>query len=100
MAMDSWAVLAAAALVSGCAATMDQGGEPPLAGGGPCDADAAQQLVGGTADVELAERAMALSGAREFRWIPPNSAVTMDYRPTRLNVEYDEDSVVTAIRCG
>ncbi len=43
---------------------------------------------------------MELSGAREFRWIPPNSAVTMDYRSTRLNVEYDENTVVTAIRCG
>lgn len=73
---------------------------PPMAGGGPCDADAAQSLVGQPASRELAATAMRLSGARELRWIPPNSAVTMDYRPTRLNIEYDESSVVAAIRCG
>ena len=73
---------------------------PPAAGEGPCNAGAAQALVGASASQQLGADAMQRSGAREFRWIPPNSAVTMDYRPTRLNVEYDEAGTVTAIRCG
>jgi hypothetical protein len=43
---------------------------------------------------------MRLSGGRELRWIAPNSSVTMDFRPTRLNIEYDETRNVTALRCG
>lgn len=89
----------ALASVAACATLSDEDA-PPMAGDGPCDANRAQGLVGQSASQSLASEAMRLSGAREFRWIPPNSAVTMDYRPTRLNVEYDEASRVTAIRCG
>ena len=34
------------------------------------------------------------------RIIPPNSAVTMDHRPDRLNVETDADGVILRIACG
>ena len=93
----SIAALLGAGLVAACA-TM--AGEPPAAGVGPCDASAAQELVGEPASQELAAEAMRLSGAQSFRWIPEGSAVTMDYRPDRLNVEYNRDNVVTEIRCG
>ena len=93
------AALAGLSVLAACA-TVPQDAEPPVSGEGPCDASAAQDLVGQRATQNLAAEAMELSGAREFRWIPPNSAVTMDYRSTRLNVEYDENTVVTAIRCG
>ncbi|QLC24129.1 hypothetical protein HFP57_03185 [Parasphingopyxis algicola] len=97
-------IASAAAFVTlgACATTADDRpvDELPMVGGGPCDADAAQQLVGEPVSQELAVTAMRLSGARELRWIPPNSAVTMDYRPARLNIEYDEGSTVTAINCG
>jgi hypothetical protein len=84
-------------VAGGCATTSS---EPLVAGGGPCDADAAQHLVGQTATQGLASTALRFTGALDFRWIPENSAVTMDYRPTRLNIEYDSDSIITAIRCG
>ncbi len=83
-----------------CAGTMSEADTPPVAGGGPCDAVPAQALVGQPATQTLGAEAVRLSGATEFRWIPPDSAVTMDYRPTRLNVEYDQSNMVTAIRCG
>lgn len=73
---------------------------PPVAGAGPCDAEAAQGLVGQQASQALGAEAMRLSGAGQLRWIPPRTAVTMDYRPNRLNVEYDDDNIVTRIRCG
>lgn len=34
------------------------------------------------------------------RVIAPGMAVTMDHRPDRLNVEHDEDLVITRIYCG
>lgn len=40
------------------------------------------------------------SGARNLRWVGPGMAVTMDYRPDRLTVSYDEDMVILSARCG
>ena len=37
---------------------------------------------------------------RPYRIIPPNSAVTMDHRPDRLNVDVDDKGVITRIWCG
>jgi hypothetical protein len=34
------------------------------------------------------------------RIIPPGSAVTMDHRPDRLNVETDDAGIITRIYCG
>ena len=36
----------------------------------------------------------------DTRIIPPGTAVTMDFRDDRLNVETDEDGVITRIYCG
>jgi hypothetical protein len=101
---------AGAAALVGCAPDLDgydgswmpPAGEtaPRPAGEGPCDAALAQGLIGQQISESLGAEAMRLSGARELRWIAPNSAVTMDFRPTRLNIEYDEDRAVAAIRCG
>lgn len=82
------------------AACATGGGGDDVGGGGTCDAEAAQGLIGQQASSALGQRAMQLSGARTLRWIPEGSAVTMDYRPDRLNVEYDRSNVVTEIRCG
>ncbi|WP_439559816.1 I78 family peptidase inhibitor [Roseinatronobacter sp.] len=38
--------------------------------------------------------------AEATRIIAPGMAVTMDFRPDRLNVEHDEDLVITRIYCG
>lgn len=84
-------------LLAGCTTT---GSVPPVAGDGECDSAAAQFLIGEIATQELAVTAMERTGAGELRWIPENSAVTMDYRPTRLNIEYDNNLSITAIRCG
>lgn len=90
-------LIGVAAIVAGCATSP---GEPPMAGTGACDATAAQHFVGDAATQSLAASALQLTGARELRWIPENSAVTMDYRADRLNIEFDSNRTVTAIRCG
>ncbi|MEQ9243448.1 I78 family peptidase inhibitor [Roseovarius indicus] len=57
-----------------------------------CGAEALQPLVG----TPVAEHDFA-EGARI---IPPGTAVTMDYRSDRLNVETDDAGVITRIYCG
>lgn len=35
-----------------------------------------------------------------FRILPPNSMMTMDHIPTRMNIQVDGDGVVTNVECG
>lgn len=72
----------------------------PVGDGGECDAGPAQSLIGQTASSETGARALALTGARQLRWGPPRSAFTMDYRPDRVNVKYDDAMMITEVTCG
>lgn len=88
-----------AALLAGCVTTnIDPEPDPyPV---GQCDAAAAQARLGATATAELGDELLRAAGAGTLRWIPPRSAVTMDLRADRLNVEYDDNMVITRIHCG
>lgn len=92
------AVIAGLALASACATVPED--VPVMGGGGNCDADRAQSLIGRTATTELGTEAARLTGATALRWITPDSAVTMDYRPDRLNIKLDAQNRITSIRCG
>ncbi|TAK09484.1 MAG: hypothetical protein EPO38_09440, partial [Rhizorhabdus sp.] len=48
----------------------------------------------------IAEEARAAARARAVRVIRPNQAVTMDFRPDRLNIETDDGGIVLSLRCG
>lgn len=85
--------VAIALLASGCATA-------PSSNTATCNADKAQALIGRPWSDELQPQALKLSGARTLRPIPPGTAVTMDYRADRLNVEIDAGGKVTAVRCG
>jgi len=87
-------------LMSACTTPSPLNGIPEAGGGGSCNAARAQSLLGRTATTELGGEALRLTGASGLRWIPPNSAVTMDYSPGRLNIELDAQNRVTRIRCG
>jgi hypothetical protein len=65
-----------------------------------CDAAPAQGLVGQKATSEVGQRMLELTGARVLRWVPPRTAVTMDYRYDRLTVSYDDDMIIERISCG
>jgi uncharacterized protein involved in type VI secretion and phage assembly len=67
---------------------------------GRCDASRAQHLVGRQATQELGAEAQRVTGAGTLRWIPEGSAVTMDYRTDRLNIELDRSNRVLRIHCG
>lgn len=70
------------------------------AGGFECDATTAQYALGQKTSVTLAQELLAKAGASVLRWIPPRSAVTMDYSPVRLNISYDDAMVIDRITCG
>lgn len=74
----------------------------PARGADPsvCDIRRLKVLVGRPGSAVAASEALRLSGARTIRWVPPGSAVTMDYRPDRLNVVLSGDKKVRRFTCG
>lgn len=67
---------------------------------GECDASGVQGNVGERATTRLGTELLAATGAAQLRWVPPRTAVTMDFRPDRLTVSYDDDMLVERISCG
>ena len=101
--MKQIAILAALALpLAACVAPPppDQPDLPIRAPEGECDAASAQDLIGQKADEEMGAILLERTGARQLRWAAPGMAVTMDYRPDRLTVSYDEDMIIERITCG
>jgi hypothetical protein len=101
--MRIWVIGLSALALGGCTATVSEPGQavpesnavPPVA----CDAARAEAYVGrnGTA---IAEDARTAAGAKTTRVIAPGQAVTMDFRPDRLNIETDAAGIVVKVRCG
>ena len=65
-----------------------------------CDAGKGQWALGQLADEALVAKVKADTGSDRYRVIPPGTAVTMDYREDRVNIDVDADNRVTAVRCG
>ncbi len=66
-----------------------------------CSADAAQSFVGKPATEANVAAARVAAGAKGgVRVIAPGMAVTMDFRPDRLNLEVDAQRIITTVRCG
>ena len=59
----------------------------------PCDADLWSDLIGQAADA-----ADVVPDPK--RVIPPNTAVTRDYRFDRTNIDLDEGGIISRIWCG
>lgn len=97
----SLATLALAACAATTPPIADAGDDPVTREpGASCDAGPAQGMVGAQASAASGAELLALTGARTLRWVPPRSAVTMDFRPDRLTVTYDDDMVIERIACG
>ena len=65
-----------------------------------CKADALPPFIEQTASAETGAAILKASGARTLRWAGPGMAVTMDYRPDRVTVSYDENMAITRASCG
>ena len=87
--------------LAACAAVPPEDGEPlrPLPEG-ECSADEAQRFIGQRATSEVGTELLRATGARVLRWVPPRTAVTMDYRADRLTVSYDDNYVIERVSCG
>lgn len=70
---------------------------PPV---GECDASGAQDMIGQRATAEMGARLLERTGAATLRWVPPRTAITMDFRPDRLTVSYDDNYIIERISCG
>lgn len=82
-------------------ATTDNGGAPlPGAGAGACEAGDTERFVGQRATGETGVQLLRITGARQLRWVPPRTAVTMDFRADRLTVSYDDNYIIERISCG
>ena len=90
-----------AALLAGCTA---EGVEPeplppmPVAEG--CGAEQLGSYVGRQATDEVIARIQEWRGKNPIRVLKPGSAMTMDYRPNRLNVYLDDAGVITEFKCN
>ena len=88
----------------GLTACADANGEgpatPPAPAEGPCRNDGLDAFVGQKASAESGAALLKASGAKALRWGGPGMAMTMDFRPDRLTVSYDEAMTITSARCG
>ena len=93
--------LSIAALLAGCATTAPPADEAPPVHDieGTCQREAGQRFVGIKATAELGREMLAATGAKLLRWVPPRTAVTLDFNPSRLTVSYDDDYVITKVSC-
>ena len=69
--------------------------EPPVATENACGAAELQGLVGQPASV-----LQTMKFALETRVIRPGTAVTMDYRPDRLNIDIDAGERIARVYCS
>jgi hypothetical protein len=99
--MKSIPSLAIAALLTSCTATPPPADEvPPVRDiKGTCQREPGQRFVGMKASGEVGREMLAATGAKILRWVPPRTAVTMDFNPSRLTVSYDDDYVIRTVSC-
>lgn len=96
------AVLTAIVLV-GCSSSGSSSSEPEVAAvnlDGRCQASAADFAVGKQASTELLDQARTRSGAQAARILKPHDMVTLEYRSDRLNLNTDDQGVITRVNCG
>ena len=76
-------------------------GEPPVREpGDTCKPEPGQRFIGQRASSETGAAIMAATGSTRLRWVPPDTAVTMEYALGRVTVSYDRDYKITVISCS
>ena len=70
------------------------------AAGDACGAGKVSRYVGQEATPDVRARITADVGHTRIRWVGPDTVVTMDYSPERLNVTMDGNGVITGGNCA
>ena len=65
-----------------------------------CGADKLANWLGVLPTDDVKAEIAATVGQRPIRYIAPGDAVTLDFSPSRLNVELGEDGRIMRFRCG
>lgn len=94
--------LAMLTTLAACSTTPPAQDTPPAAAETTpsCGADKLVSYVGSKASDEVVAKIRKASGAEAIRVIGPDSAVTMDFRPDRLNVSTDANGIIKAFHCS
>ena len=92
----------AALLLSACSSVQPDPGAPGQFGSaaGNCNAGPVAWAVGKQAEQDVMRRVWHESGAGLIRPIGPDTAVTRDFRPDRVNVDIDRNNTITRVSCG
>ncbi len=93
-------ILIAALALGACTTTQQADGERAPALTDSCDTSVLAGLVGKPFTAAVEAEAKKQSGLTNVRVIRPGMAVTMDFRPDRLNIDINEKNIVTGFRCG
>lgn len=64
-----------------------------------CKAEPGQRFLGQIATGTIGQQMLAATGARVIRWVPPRTAVTMDFRADRLTVSYNDSMIIETVAC-
>ncbi|WP_060480472.1 MULTISPECIES: I78 family peptidase inhibitor [Pseudomonas] len=98
------ATLAVASVLAGCSTDGNSGGgktaQASVGNDGRCQASGADFAIGKQGSAELLEQARKASGSQIARILKPRDVVTLEYRSERLNLNVDEQGVVTRVNCG
>lgn len=70
------------------------------AGHSRCESKAAEFAIGQKASPQLLEQARSRAGAQNARILKPNDMITLEYRSDRLNLNTDNNLVITRVNCG
>ncbi len=100
--LASFGTLLAALALAGCST---QGASEPAKddvadpGHSRCESKAAEFTIGQKASPQLLEQARTRAGAQNARILKPNDMITLEYRSDRLNLNTDDNLVITRVNC-
>lgn len=87
--------------VAACSSSAQQAPATPSAGGAALCVNAPlARFAGRPGTSETGAEILAASGARELRWVPDGTMVTMDFRAERVTVHLDRANRVERAVCG
>jgi starvation-inducible outer membrane lipoprotein len=99
--MKTALTIACGALALAACATVPADGEPPAREpADTCQREPGQRFIGQRATADLGAAIMAATHSTRIRWVPPRTAVTMEYAFGRVTVSYDDDYRITVVSCS